>query len=265
MSAIDSNPENALGNWNSSSLHVCNWTGIGCNIARDQVVQLDLHDRSLGGIISPVLAKMKFLLVLDLSGNNFRGQIPSELGSLSQIKQLSFQANLLEGEIPVELGALHQLDYLNLGSNRLVGKIPSSLFCNGSSYLEYMDLSNNSLGGEIPLWNHCHLKELRFLLLWSNQLVGQIPPALANSTKLKWLDVENNSLKGEFPSDIVDKMPLLQVLYLSYNNFSSHNGNTLTSLLAFLKAFQISGYEPPSGDYGGSNNRDSFTSAMERE
>ncbi|XP_043704121.1 putative leucine-rich repeat receptor-like serine/threonine-protein kinase At2g24130 [Telopea speciosissima] len=229
MSGIDSDPENSLENWkSSSSLHVCNWTGVGCNPARDRVILLDLTGRSLGGIIYPVLANLTFLAVLDLTCNNFRGKIPSEIGSLSQLKELSFQSNLLEGEIPVELGDLHQLLYLNLGSNQLVGKIPSSLFCNGSSLLQYMDLSNNSLGGEIPyLWNqHCHLKELKYLELWSNQLVGQIPRALANSTKLEWLDLEYNSLSGDLPSDIVDKMPLLKFLYLSYNNFTSHNGNT---------------------------------------
>ncbi|XP_010273702.1 PREDICTED: putative leucine-rich repeat receptor-like serine/threonine-protein kinase At2g24130 [Nelumbo nucifera] len=226
MSGIDSDPELVLGNWNSSGLNMCNWTGVVCNTAKDRVVQLDLSSRSLGGIISAALSNLSFLSVLDLSGNFFRGSIPVELGALSMLEQLSLSYNVLEGKIPVEFGFLRNLVYLDLSSNRLVGQIPESLFCNDSSLLEYIDLSNNSLSGEIPLWNHCKLINLKYLLLWSNRLVGQIPPALANSTKLEWLDLESNSLTGELPAAIVDKTPRLQFLYLSYNNLISQNGNT---------------------------------------
>ncbi|KAG8501220.1 hypothetical protein CXB51_003319 [Gossypium anomalum] len=165
-------------------------------------------------------------MVLDLSKNFFQGHIPPELGSLSQLKQLSLSWNLLEGDIPSELGFLHQIVYLDLGSNRLAGHIPSSLFCNGSYSLQYIDLSNNSLSGEIPSKTECSLRELRFLLLWSNRLVGQVPQALSNSSKLQWVDLESNMLSGELPSNIVRKMPQLQFLYLSYNDFVSHDGNT---------------------------------------
>ncbi|OMO87103.1 hypothetical protein CCACVL1_09268 [Corchorus capsularis] len=226
MSGIVLDPENALEDWNSTNVHVCNWSGVGCNHARDQVVQLDLSGRSLHGTISPALANLSSLVVLDLSKNFFQGHIPAELGSLVQLKQLSLSWNLLQGNIPSELGSLHQLVYLDLGSNRLVGDIPAPLFCNGSYSLQYMDLSNNSLSGQIPLKNECSLRELRFLLLWSNRLVGPVPQALSNSSKLQWLDLESNMLSGELPSDIVRKMPQLQFLYLSYNDFVSHDGNT---------------------------------------
>ncbi|XP_077236739.1 putative leucine-rich repeat receptor-like serine/threonine-protein kinase At2g24130 [Tasmannia lanceolata] len=222
---IISDPQNVLENWNSSHSHVCNWTGITCNHAKVRVVQLDLNERSLEGTISPALSNLSFLVVLDLSGNFFRGRIPAELGALSHLRELSFGFNFLEGNIPVELGSLRRLVYLNLGSNQLVGQIPSTLLCN-SSLLQYIDLSNNSLSGEIPLGSQCKLNDLRYFLLWSNQLVGQIPPSLSNSSQLKWIDLESNSLTGELPVDIVDKMPHLQFLYLSYNNFGSHNGNT---------------------------------------
>jgi len=219
-------PEGALESWNSSGIHVCNWTGVKCNNASDHVVQLDLSGLSLRGRISPVLANLSSLLVLDLSRNFFEGHIPAELGDLLQLRQLSLSWNLLGGNIPEELGFLHQLVYLDLGNNRLAGDIPAPLFCNGSSSLQYMDLSNNSLTGKIPLNNECKLGALRFLLLWSNRLVGRVPRALSNSTNLEWLDLESNMLSGELPSEIVRKMPKLQILYLSYNDFVSHDGNT---------------------------------------
>ncbi|KAK1549702.1 hypothetical protein Q3G72_006456 [Acer saccharum] len=213
--------------WNSSGVHVCNWSGIKCNNARTRVVELDLSGRSLHGTISPALANLSSLMVLDLSKNLFQGHIPGELGNLAQLTQLSLSWNFLQGQIPPQLGFLNKLQYLDLGSNKLVGDVPSTLFCNASSSsLQYVDLSNNSLSGKIPLKSECELKELRFLLLWSNRLVGEFPAALSNSSKLEWLDLESNLLSGELPSEMIRKMPQLQFLYLSYNDFVSHDHNT---------------------------------------
>ncbi|KAI8565740.1 hypothetical protein RHMOL_Rhmol03G0284700 [Rhododendron molle] len=226
MSGIIADPGHALKNWNSSGTHVCNWLGIQCDNDRDRVIKLDLRGRSLRGKISPSISNLSFLTILDLTGNFFEGRIPAELGRLSCLQQLSLSFNFLEGKIPKELGLLRDLEYLNLGSNRLSGEIPMPLLCNGSSSLEYLDLSNNSLSGFIPLNDQCELRKLRFLLLWSNELVGQIPKSLSNSTILEWIDLESNSLSGELPSERVAQMPLLQYVYLSYNNFISHHGNT---------------------------------------
>ncbi|XP_042483418.1 uncharacterized protein LOC122063782 isoform X2 [Macadamia integrifolia] len=54
----------------------------------------------------------------------------------------------------------------------------------------------------------------------------------------------------------------LQIDFITTLPAKATTADFITTLPAFLKAFQISGYEPPSGDYGGSNNRDSFTSAL---
>ncbi|KAF2316985.1 hypothetical protein GH714_009789 [Hevea brasiliensis] len=239
-SGIILDPEGALESWNSSNIHACNWTRVECNNASNQIVKLDLSHLSLRGRISPALAHLSSLVILDLSSNFFEGHIPAELGYLSQLKQLSLSWNLLVGKIPSELGFLHQLVYLDLASNRLGGNIPEQIFCNWSSSLEYIDLSNNSLSGEIPLKDEFALRELRFLLLWSNRLVSHVPQALSNSSKLKWLDLESNMLNGELPSEIVRKMPQLQFLYLSYNDFDSHDGNT--NLEPFLASLVNSSY-----------------------
>ncbi|PHT75255.1 putative leucine-rich repeat receptor-like serine/threonine-protein kinase [Capsicum annuum] len=235
MSGIVSDPHHVLESWNSSNIHVCNWTGIVCDMKIKRVVELDLSHHSLRGKISPSLFDLTFLHILDLSGNLLEGSIPAELGRLLRLNQLSLSSNLLDGKIPNELGYLDELKYLDLGSNNLSGAIPVSLFCNCSASLQYMDLSNNSLSGEIPMDDHCALSGLKFLLLWSNELVGKVPRALSKSTKLEWLDLESNSFNGELPSDIVSKMPRLQFLYLSYNDFDSHRDNTdLTPFFASL-------------------------------
>ncbi|KAL0404258.1 UNVERIFIED_CONTAM: putative leucine-rich repeat receptor-like serine/threonine-protein kinase [Sesamum radiatum] len=226
MAGIAYDPGNSLESWNASDIPVCKWSGIVCAMNRNRVVELNLSHKSLHGSISPALFNLSELKVLDLSGNFFQGRIPAELGSLYQLRGLSLSSNLLDGEIPAEVGFLKQLEYLDLGSNKLVGEIPVSLFCNGSASLEYLDLSNNSLSGKIPLKNQCELRNLRYLLLWSNRFVGEVPLALSNCSKLAWLELGSNLLTGELPSKILSKMPYLKILYLSHNLFSSHNGNT---------------------------------------
>ncbi|RDX59113.1 putative leucine-rich repeat receptor-like serine/threonine-protein kinase, partial [Mucuna pruriens] len=226
ISNIVSDPKNVLKSWKSPGVQVCDWYGVRCNNASNRIIELALNGSSLGGTISPALANLSYLQILDLSENFFVGHIPKELGYLVQLQQLSLSGNFLQGKIPPELASLHNLYYLNMGSNQLEGEIPPSLFCNGSFTLGYIDLSNNSLGGQIPLSNECILKELRFLLLWSNKFVGHVPLSLSNSTELKWLDLESNRLSGELPSEIVSNWPQLQFLYLSYNDFVSHDGNT---------------------------------------
>ncbi|KAM0036764.1 putative non-specific serine/threonine protein kinase [Helianthus debilis subsp. tardiflorus] len=136
-----------------------------------------------------------------------------------------------------------------MGSNKLEGDIPLGLFCNGSSSLDYVDISNNSISGNIPLNEECDVKELRFLLLWSNKLTGRVPRALANSTKLKWLDFESNFFEGEFFSGLTNS-PHLQELELAGNRLSGKIpdiiGNLSRSLVQLhLDDNQISGAIPP--------------------
>ncbi|XP_057767789.1 putative leucine-rich repeat receptor-like serine/threonine-protein kinase At2g24130 [Salvia miltiorrhiza] len=236
VSGISSDPEHALSNWNASDLPLCKWSGVGCDMSKNRVIELNLSHKSLRGTISPSLFALSQLEILDLSGNFLHGRIPPEIGSLLRLKELSLASNSLQGNIPSQVGTLKQLVYLNLGSNKLDGEIPSSLFCNGSSSLQYLDLSNNSLHGQLPLQNQCALSELRYLLLWSNSLAGQVPLPLSNSSKLEWLDLEFNHFEGELPCNILSRMPHLKFLYLSYNHFSSQDGNTnLVPFFASLK------------------------------
>ncbi|KAG0474015.1 hypothetical protein HPP92_015872 [Vanilla planifolia] len=221
LAGIEVRSRRALPNWGSPSL--CNWTGVSCRYKSplSTVVKLDLGGLNLRGTMSPWIANLSALEVLDLSHNLFVGRIPPELGSLANLRQLSLSSNLLAGTIPPELGVLNHLVYLDLGGNRLAGEIPKSLFCNSTNSMRYIDLSDNSLRGEIPLGVDCRLVHLQFLLLWSNELHGQIPLSLSNSSQLEWIDLESNYLGGGLPPHLFDKFPNLLILYLSYNNHTS--------------------------------------------
>uniref|UniRef100_A0A0E0L8R4 non-specific serine/threonine protein kinase n=1 Tax=Oryza punctata TaxID=4537 RepID=A0A0E0L8R4_ORYPU len=184
---------------------------------------LDISSNTFVGGIPAELGNLSSLNTLDLSRNLFTGEVPPELGDLSDLQQLSLGNNLLEGKIPVELTRMSNLSYLNLGENNLTGHIPPAIFCNFSS-LQYIDLSSNSLDGEIPI--DCPLPNLMFLVLWANNLVGDIPRSLSNSTKLKWLLLESNYLSGELPADMFGGMRSLELLYLSFNYLRSPGNNT---------------------------------------
>ncbi|XP_020580258.1 putative leucine-rich repeat receptor-like serine/threonine-protein kinase At2g24130 [Phalaenopsis equestris] len=237
----------SLTDWNTSP-NLCNWTGVSCHHLPpwQRVAKLDLSGRNIHGKLSPFLSNLSSLEVLDLSNNFLTGPIPAELGSLSGLKQLSLSSNLFSGTIPFQLGFLNLLVYLDLGGNQLTGQIPSTLFCNYSRStinqlsLQYIDLSNNSLTGEIPLPSNdlCLLDDLRYLLLWSNQLSGSIPPALSNSSQLEWIDFESNNLSGGLPLYIFNNMPYLQFLSLSFNNLSTDDLNPFFTSLSNCSGLQ---------------------------
>ena len=83
-------------------------------------------------------------------------------------------------------------------------------------YLTFLSLSHNKLQGEKPL----SLGEMRSLLvldLSNNNLIGRVPPSLANCS-LEVLDLGNNSLFGKIP-DSLGQLLYLKSLHLSENNF----------------------------------------------
>ncbi|PNY12408.1 leucine-rich repeat receptor-like serine threonine-protein kinase at2g24130-like protein [Trifolium pratense] len=187
MSCVISDPENALESWKSNVVNVCDWSGVKCNN--------ESHN--------------KRIIELDLSGKSLGGTISPSLANLSLLQILDLSGNLLVGHIPRELGSLVHLEQLSLSWNFLQGNIPLEF---GSLHnLYYLNLGSNQLEGEIPPSLLCN---------------GQVPLPLSNSTKLKWLDLESNMLSGELPSKIICNFRQLQFLYLSYNNFVSHDSNT---------------------------------------
>jgi Leucine-rich repeat (LRR) protein len=108
-----------------------------------------------------------------------------------------------------------RVSWLNLTGQNLQGQISSSL--GNLTFLNTLDLSNNSFLGGIPLLGN--LKELQALYLWSNQLQGIIPDALANCTNLTDLDLSINHLEGAIPQKL-ETLSNLLFLNLAENNLS---------------------------------------------
>ncbi|XP_058067733.1 putative leucine-rich repeat receptor-like serine/threonine-protein kinase At2g24130 [Magnolia sinica] len=239
-------PQNTIGNWNSSS-HVCKWNGVTCSPNSRRVTELILSGGHLQGTISPFLSNLTHLERLDLSENSLQGCLPDELRTLTRLEGLSLHSNQIQCEIPESFSQLTGLRYIDLSNNQLQGHLPPSLFYNCTE-LMYIDHSDNSFIGFIPSKIGNHLTHLEALFLYQNQLSGSIPASLSNSSKMVDLDLEFNFLTDSLPSEIVRHMYQLETLHLSYNNLSSDDGNTnLTSFftaisnLTHLRELQLDG------------------------
>ncbi|KAK6139573.1 hypothetical protein DH2020_026683 [Rehmannia glutinosa] len=221
-------PKGALDLWNLSNgtVHFCSWKGISCgNKHRNRVVSINLDSQGLMGSISPHLGNLSFLRSISLRNNSFHGPIPQELGRLRRLGYIEFSNNSSSGEIPKNLSQCRNLHYLNLIDNELTGIIPSEL--SSLIKLDALGLSDNNLSGNTipPFFGNFTL--LIVLSLSNCGLHGYIPESLVHLRNLKQLILDTNQLTGEIPFlqgnipfDIGSTLPKLRNLGLGDNNFS---------------------------------------------
>jgi len=131
----------------SSACDQCgSWAGIQCS--GPSVIQVNLSNRNLFGIIPSQIGSFSQLQLLDFDTNNLEGTIPSEIGMLSQISELYLYSNKLSGTIPSQLGVFTLISELYLNNNKLSGTIPSQIGKLNS--VEDLVMGENDLSGEIP-------------------------------------------------------------------------------------------------------------------
>ncbi|XP_062081169.1 receptor-like protein 6 [Humulus lupulus] len=154
------------------------------------------------------LRSLENLGVLDISNNQIEGSVPKWLWNVGKdsLQFLDISHNFLTqiDQIPWK-----NLQYINLRSNRLQGHLPIP-----PPYTSFFSISNNTLDGEI---SHliCNFSWLEVLDLSNNNLSGNIPPCLGNSS-LYVLDLHKNKLHGIIPSHFA-KRNYLGVLNLNEN------------------------------------------------
>ncbi|CAN8278080.1 unnamed protein product [Cochlearia groenlandica] len=240
-----------LSSWNHSFPLCSSWKGVTCGRKHKRVTSLDLLGFRLGGVISPSIGNLSFLIALDLSDNYFGGTIPQEMGNLFRLEflnmsfnslkgkipldlfnctrllDLELDSNHLEGEVPKELGSLTRLIYLFLGKNKLKGKLPASLG-NLTSVMQ-LSITNNHLEGEIPA-EMAKLTELVFLTISANNFSGVFPPSIYNLSSLEMLNMFGNGFSGSLRHDFDTLLPNLQELYLGNNRFRGAIPTSLSNI-----------------------------------
>ncbi|CAM9962669.1 unnamed protein product [Ectocarpus sp. 4 AP-2014] len=227
-------------NWNTKA-DISTWRGVKVN-SKGRVVQLDLSNNKLEGVIPKELGNLRALTSLDLRSNELKEHIPPQLGNLTALERLDLSRNQLEGSIPTTLGALSKLKTVQLHANNLTGNIPKNL--GALRKLQELSLYNNKLSGPIPkeLGALTELQKLDFyrnnlsgpippefgylsalvsISLFGNNLTGGIPKQLGNITGLQTLEIHRNQLSGNVPSEL-GALRNLESFWLCDNELSGH-------------------------------------------
>ncbi|CAA0811019.1 Leucine-rich repeat protein kinase family protein [Striga hermonthica] len=166
--------------------------------------QVVFSDNGLNGSFANALASSseiarKQLLYLDVSQNKLWSEIPSVVGDFKSLQFLNMARNSFTGGIPKAIWQLKSLKYLDLSKNQLTGVIPREIGLNLS--LISLSFAHNLITGPIPP-SFANLANLQTVDLSFNNLTGSLPKALANLGALHLFDISHNQLQGELPSSL---------------------------------------------------------------
>ena len=254
------NPGSCLSSWDFTvdpcdNLFTQKFTcGFRCDVVvsgSSRVTELSLDQAGYAGPLPPTW-NLPYLETLDVSNNYFSGNIPESLSNLTRLRRLGLSSNSFSGEIPSSVGSLESLEELYLDNNNLVGTIPASF--NGLKSLKRLEVQSNKLDGYLP--DLGSLRNLYYFDASDNAVAGELPASLPdslvqismrnnnlsgtlkseifkNSMYLQVVDLSSNQISGSVPF-VLFQLPSLQQLTLSYNRFSSIEGNSHT--VGFLRS-----------------------------
>ncbi|KAL1537962.1 putative leucine-rich repeat receptor-like serine/threonine-protein kinase isoform X1 [Salvia divinorum] len=185
--------------------------------------KISLLGNRLTGPIPREYGNITALDDLTLEANQFTGNIPGEIGDLPRITRLLLNSNNFTGELSPNLAKLTTLDNFRISDNNFTGSIPN--YIQNWIDIKRMEIQASGLSGPIPsnLTSLTKLTDLRIsdlngdqsdfpnlaistsweqVILRSCNIVGEIPPFIAQLTIEKSLDLSFNKLTGQIPGDL---------------------------------------------------------------
>jgi Leucine-rich repeat (LRR) protein len=197
---------------------------------------LNISGNSFSGDINAILdvdvsAYISFILVLDFSDNQISGSFPETFWSkMPFLESLLLYSNCLSSSLPSTVCSMKNLTTLVLDAassstrcdvqfpgaldfvfNRatvskqsLSGTIPSCIWSSMPA-LQTLHLSSNGLVGTLDDLgaNTSSAKQLQFVSLSNNKLVGSIPSSWQQYGGFQFLDLSSNKLSGTLSNDFV--------------------------------------------------------------
>ncbi|KAJ6397296.1 hypothetical protein OIU77_018330 [Salix suchowensis] len=176
--------------------------------------QLYLRENSFAGTLILQNQPNPNMTVVDISNNKISGQVPRNICSVfPDLSILRMAMNELTGCLPSCFGNMSSLEHMDLSDNQLSTVKLEQL---KSSWI--VNLSNNNLVGQIPpsIFNS---SAFLYLYLDGNNFTGQIsgfPPP--NWIRLSALDISSNQLSGMLPA-WMGNFSYLKAMDLSRNHF----------------------------------------------
>jgi len=184
------------------------------------IVELHVPARALKGQLPASFSNLRRLKKLDLSSNQLTGLELQRLLS-DEMEHLNLHDNQLTGRIPCPLeGSDPAMKELNLGRNRFTGAFPACFF-DSMPTLERISL--NELDGLTPGPLPTSIKSASSLVLLSAnnaRRTGDLPLELGCLSNMALLSLARNRLSGELSQAIIDGMPRIYDLDVSFNQLS---------------------------------------------
>ncbi|KAL8472819.1 hypothetical protein ACS0TY_029221 [Phlomoides rotata] len=251
-------PDGNLDDWlHPTHNSPCNWTGISCGGANNDVVainlssfniagafpadfcristlrNLDLSNNYVGGYLnSDSISLCSHLVSLNLSSNTFVGALPGFPVRFLNLTVLDLSFNNFSGEIPANLVNLEKLQFLSLGSNLLNGSVPE--FLSNLTELTQLVLAINPFRSSPLPANIGRLTKLEILVASRTNLIGEIPESIGNLISIRNFDVAINNLTGKIPQSI-GGLKNAELIELFQNHLSGELPDTFSNLTSLLQ------------------------------
>lgn len=223
-----------------STVPLCDWEGILCNPVNKKTVEaIELAKSDLSATIPEEYGKLTDLRGLMLRQNMIFGPIPNAVADLPNLEVIDLSLNKISGTLPVFKST--KLRTVLLFGNLIGGSIPSNVGEFGKNMIEF-DIRENELTGSIPSGNNTFeaMVNLNTLTLSQNHFSGFIPGSLGQLKQLEFLYLDKNDLVGPIPRDLLPTNSKLAEIWLHQNDLSGTIPSAFSNLV-FLVDLYIDG------------------------
>lgn len=238
----------------------CSWAGITCDNSTGHVIELDISNSLLQGVIHPnsSIFHLDHLKKLNLALNNFEtSQISSFFDHFPHLTHLNLSGSGFFGQIPNEISFMSKLILLDLSMNIQVSLelVNFKMLLQNASQLEevYLDFVNMSSSMITEsLTKNLSSDSLTSLSLRGCQLYGEFPRNIFLLPKIRMLELRNNpNLNGSLPSSPErHNYSSLEYLNLFYTRFAGTLPDSISYLYSLkqldLSSCLFSGHVPES-------------------